>query len=128
MLTQNTEKRRIVVPPDFAYGKRGRAPHIPGWATLVFEAQLMHIQQIDWSEQARKAQLAEEEKQEKRDELRSEHWERDEKLEQEKKKAEEEEKKKAEEEEEKKKAEEEKKKTEDRNEVIEELGDIKDEL
>ena len=36
-------KRTLVVPPNMAYGRRGRAPVIPGNATLVFDIELMSV-------------------------------------------------------------------------------------
>jgi FKBP-type peptidyl-prolyl cis-trans isomerase FkpA len=37
------EKARLVCPSDIAYGDQGRAPVIPGGATLVFEVELLGI-------------------------------------------------------------------------------------
>lgn len=37
-------KRRLTVPPDLAYGRRGRRGLIPGNATLVFEVELLAIE------------------------------------------------------------------------------------
>ena len=34
-------RRRLVIPPDLAYGARGRPPGVPGNAVLVFEIQLL---------------------------------------------------------------------------------------
>jgi FKBP-type peptidyl-prolyl cis-trans isomerase FkpA len=36
-------KRTLVVPPNMAYGRSGRAPAIPENATLVFDVELMSV-------------------------------------------------------------------------------------
>ena len=36
--------RRITVPPELAYGREGMDPHIPGQATLVFQIELLSVQ------------------------------------------------------------------------------------
>ena len=37
--------RRITVPPELAYGRDGLEPHIPGQATLVFQIELLIVQE-----------------------------------------------------------------------------------
>jgi FKBP-type peptidyl-prolyl cis-trans isomerase len=38
------DKWLLIVPPELAYGTRGRPPSIPRLATLVFEMELIHIE------------------------------------------------------------------------------------
>jgi FKBP-type peptidyl-prolyl cis-trans isomerase FkpA len=37
-------QRRLVIPPDLAYGSAGRPPVIPPNATLVFDIALLNVQ------------------------------------------------------------------------------------
>ena len=37
-------QRRLVIPPDLAYGSSGSPPKIPGNATLVFDVTLLNVQ------------------------------------------------------------------------------------
>ena len=37
-------QRRLVIPPDLAYGSAGRPPQIPSNATLVFDVALLNVQ------------------------------------------------------------------------------------
>jgi peptidyl-prolyl cis-trans isomerase A (cyclophilin A) len=37
-------KYRLIIPPDLAYGKRGRSPTIPPQSTLVFDVELLAVE------------------------------------------------------------------------------------
>lgn len=41
------EKRRLVIPPELAYGKNGAGDAIPPDATLIFETELIKIERKD---------------------------------------------------------------------------------
>jgi len=37
------DKWLVIVPPELAYGRRGNAPSVPGYATLVFDIEVLGI-------------------------------------------------------------------------------------
>ncbi len=37
-------QRRLIIPPDLAYGSAGRPPQIPGNSTLIFDIELLAVQ------------------------------------------------------------------------------------
>lgn len=41
------EKRRLIIPPELGYGKSGAGDKIPADATLIFETELMKIENKD---------------------------------------------------------------------------------
>lgn len=41
------EKRRLVIPPELAYGKNGAGDAIPPDSTLIFETELIKVERKD---------------------------------------------------------------------------------
>jgi FKBP-type peptidyl-prolyl cis-trans isomerase len=38
-------RRRLIVPSDLAYGPRGRPPHIPPYSTLIYDVEILAIEE-----------------------------------------------------------------------------------